>query len=145
MKNDLLARSAAVCVPASDVLYQFGAASELAPQEIDLASVRRYRDVELRGLGKPLESYRDNEITLPIYAPGGKAAGDLLGLRTRFKHRLNPMQNRLFLSRKSQWPMDKSTSSLFQWRFCSQPRFQPALRRRLTVVESRRCENKNSQ
>jgi predicted amidohydrolase len=54
--------------PAGDVLYQAGHSEELIPIEIDLARVRRSREVGLRGLGQPLKSFRDSEVRYPVYA-----------------------------------------------------------------------------
>ena len=54
--------------PAGDVLYQAGTSEELIPIEIDLARVRRSREVGLRGLGQPLKSFRDSTVQFPVYA-----------------------------------------------------------------------------
>lgn len=54
--------------PAGDVLYQAGTSEELIPLEIDLARVRRSREVGLRGLGQPLKSFRDSTVRFPVYA-----------------------------------------------------------------------------
>jgi hypothetical protein len=40
----------------------------LIPIEIDLARVRRSREVGLRGLGQPLKSFRDSSVKFPVYA-----------------------------------------------------------------------------
>ncbi|MBK6489013.1 MAG: carbon-nitrogen hydrolase family protein [Gemmatimonadetes bacterium] len=54
--------------PAGDVIYQAGTSEELIPIEVDLARVRRSREVGLRGLGQPLKSFRDSTVRFPVYA-----------------------------------------------------------------------------
>lgn len=65
--------------PAGDVLYQAGASEELIPIEIDLARVRRSREVGLRGLGQPLKSFRDSTVQYPVYAGGTREYLETLG------------------------------------------------------------------
>ena len=65
--------------PAGDVLYQAGTSEELIPIEIDLARVRRSREVGLRGLGQPLKSFRDSQVQFPVYAGGPSPYLDTLG------------------------------------------------------------------
>ncbi len=65
--------------PAGDVLYQAGHSEELIPIEIDLARVRRSREVGLRGLGQPLKSFRDSHVQFPVYAGKTREYFDTLG------------------------------------------------------------------
>jgi predicted amidohydrolase len=65
--------------PAGDVLYQAGTSEELIPIEIDLARVRRSREVGLRGLGQPLKSFRDSTVAFPVYAGGTREYLETLG------------------------------------------------------------------
>lgn len=65
--------------PAGDVLYQAGTAEELIPIEVDLARVRRSREVGLRGLGQPLKSFRDSAVRFPVYAGETREYLDTLG------------------------------------------------------------------
>ncbi len=67
--------------PVGDVLYQAGHSEELIPIEIDLARVRRSREVGLRGLGQPLKSFRDRRVEFAVYdrAHGGGAYLKTLG------------------------------------------------------------------
>lgn len=65
--------------PAGDVLYQAGTSEELIPIEIDLARVRRSREVGLRGLGQPLKSFRDSQVQFPVYTSGPQPYLDTLG------------------------------------------------------------------
>ncbi len=54
--------------PYGDVLHQAGRSEEMMPIELDLARVRRSREVGLRGLGQPLKSFRDRESGFPVYS-----------------------------------------------------------------------------
>lgn len=56
-----------VVAPTGEVMHQAGRAEEIIPIEIDLARVRRSREVGLRGLGQPLKSFRDRRVEFPIY------------------------------------------------------------------------------
>lgn len=65
--------------PAGDVVYQAGTSEELIPIEIDLARVRRSREVGLRGLGQPLKSFRDSAVRFPVYAGEARDYLETLG------------------------------------------------------------------
>jgi predicted amidohydrolase len=56
-----------IVAPTGEVLHQAGRAEEVIPIEIDIARVRRSREVGLRGLGQPLKSFRDRRVEFPIY------------------------------------------------------------------------------
>jgi len=60
--------------PAGDVLHQAGGAPEIIPIEIDLARVRRSREVGLRGLGQPLKSFRDHRAEFTVYRDRSESA-----------------------------------------------------------------------
>ncbi len=66
--------------PAGDVLHQAGNSEEMIPLEIDLARVRRSREVGLRGLGQPLKSFRDRVVQFPVYEVGAEASPYLRSL-----------------------------------------------------------------
>ena len=50
------------------------------PLEIDLARVRRSREVGLKGLGQPLKSFRDRTIEFPVYGSSWREHGLLQDL-----------------------------------------------------------------
>lgn len=53
--------------PHGDVLYTGEATEQFIPVEIDVARVRRSREVGLRGLGQPLKSFRDRKVHFSVY------------------------------------------------------------------------------
>ena len=57
--------------PSGDVIHQSTVAEEVMPIEIDLARVRRERNVGLHGLGQPLKSFRDRNVDFNVYRPDG--------------------------------------------------------------------------
>ncbi|WP_193142678.1 MULTISPECIES: carbon-nitrogen hydrolase family protein [unclassified Meridianimarinicoccus] len=56
--------------PAAMVLHQSAGQDDMFPIEIDLDQVRRQREFGLKGLGQVLKSFRDREVSFPIYDPG---------------------------------------------------------------------------
>jgi predicted amidohydrolase len=56
--------------PSGEVIYQAGENHEVIPIEIDLDVVRRSRERGLMGLGQPLKSFRDTDVTFPPYKEG---------------------------------------------------------------------------
>ena len=53
--------------PSGYVIHEAGGGEEIMPVEIDLARVRREREVGIRGLGQTLKSFRDRPIEFPVY------------------------------------------------------------------------------
>lgn len=53
--------------PHGDVLYTGESTEQFIPVEIDIARVRRSREVGLRGLGQPLKSFRDRKVHFSVY------------------------------------------------------------------------------
>jgi predicted amidohydrolase len=70
--------------PAGDVIHQATVAEEIMPIEIDLARVRRERNVGIHGLGQPLKSFRDRSVAFDVYRPDGFDFGYL--------HSLGPLE-----------------------------------------------------
>jgi predicted amidohydrolase len=58
--------------PAGEVLYQGQSAPEMIPFEINIARVRRSREVGLRGLGQQLKSFRERRVEFDVYSPAGR-------------------------------------------------------------------------
>jgi predicted amidohydrolase len=58
--------------PSGYVIHEAGGGEETIPVEIDLARVRREREVGIRGLGQTLKSFRDRPVDFPVYQ---RAAG----------------------------------------------------------------------
>lgn len=61
-----------VCGPDGRIMYKAGATEEIFPIEIDMARVKRSRELGVMRLGQPLKSFRDNLGDFGIYAPGAK-------------------------------------------------------------------------
>jgi predicted amidohydrolase len=55
--------------PSGYVIHQAGSGEEVIPVEINLARVRRDREVGIRSLGQPLKSFRDNLVDFSVYRP----------------------------------------------------------------------------
>jgi len=53
--------------PSGNILHEAGGNSEFIPVEIDLARVRREREIGTQGLGQPLKSFRDRLVDFDIY------------------------------------------------------------------------------
>ena len=69
-----------VCGPGGEVLHQAGSGREVFALELDLAVAGRARERGWHGLGQPLKSFRDSELTYPQYAKGARSeALDALG------------------------------------------------------------------
>lgn len=66
--------------PEGEVLHQAGTTVELMPVELDLDRVRRTREVGVRGLGQPLKSFRDRQLTFDIYRDSPDPRGFLASL-----------------------------------------------------------------
>ena len=56
-----------VCGPDGRVLYQAGSTEEIFPIELDIARVKRSRELGLLRLGQPLKSFRDQIGVFDIY------------------------------------------------------------------------------
>ncbi len=66
--------------PSGTLLYQAAGEEQLIPIEIDLAQVRRQREVGIHGLGQPLKSFRDRAVDFTVYQRGAFAAEYLQSL-----------------------------------------------------------------
>jgi predicted amidohydrolase len=53
--------------PHGDVLCTAESAEQMVPLEIDIARVRRAREIGLRGLGQTLKSFRDRKVHFSVY------------------------------------------------------------------------------
>ena len=53
--------------PSGYVLHEADCSAQIIPIEIDFDRVRRERERGVRGLGQPLKSFRDREVSFPIY------------------------------------------------------------------------------
>lgn len=53
--------------PSGYVIHEAGSGEEIMPVEINLARVRREREVGMRGLGQPLKSFRDRPVAFDVY------------------------------------------------------------------------------
>ncbi len=69
-----------VAGPEGEVLYVAGETAETLPLVLDLAHLRRVRERGTQGLGQVLKSFRDSEMTFPVYEPGARATGALTEL-----------------------------------------------------------------
>ena len=69
------------CGPGGEVLYQANATRDIISLEVDLDQVTQCRERGWHGLGQPLKSFRDSDITFPPYAEGAarSAVLDKLG------------------------------------------------------------------
>jgi predicted amidohydrolase len=63
-----------ICGPGGEVIHQAGPGFEVMPVELDLDYVARVRRQGWNGLGQPLKSFRDTNITFPAYQPGVASA-----------------------------------------------------------------------
>jgi deaminated glutathione amidase len=69
-----------VCGPGGEVMHQAGSGREVFAVELDLDVARRVRERGWHGLGQPLKSFRDSELSYPQYAKGARSeALDALG------------------------------------------------------------------
>ncbi len=59
--------------PDGTVIHQASAGRDIITVEFDFNHVRRVRERGLHGLGQPLKSFRDADITYPVYQPGAGA------------------------------------------------------------------------
>lgn len=66
--------------PSGYVIHEAGHGEEVMPVEINLARVRRDREVGIRGLGQPLKSFRDRRVDFSVYQTGGFEHGYLNSL-----------------------------------------------------------------
>lgn len=55
--------------PSGYVIHEAGGGEEIMPVEINMARVRREREVGMRGLGQPLKSFRDRPVRFDVYDP----------------------------------------------------------------------------
>jgi len=53
--------------PEGNIIYQANTGVEIIPIEVDFSLVKRNRERGLHGLGQPLKSFRDNEVTFSCY------------------------------------------------------------------------------
>ncbi|WP_438863059.1 carbon-nitrogen hydrolase family protein [Neptunicella sp.] len=65
--------------PDGNIIHLAGSGAETIPIEIDFNQIRRQRERGLHGLGQPLKSFRDNQITFSAYQPGEPTSLDQLG------------------------------------------------------------------
>ena len=70
--------------PDGAIMHESGTGHEIIPLELDMEYVRRTRERGVLGLGQPLKSFRDSNVTFPPYAPGSAASPSL--------QRLGPLQ-----------------------------------------------------
>lgn len=69
-----------VCGPGGEVMHAAGSGREVFALDLDLNLARRARERGWHGLGQPLKSFRDSEISYPQYAKGARSeALDALG------------------------------------------------------------------
>ena len=69
-----------VCGPGGEVMHQAGSGREVFALELDLDVARHVRQRGWHGLGQPLKSFRDAELTFPQYVKGARSrALDSLG------------------------------------------------------------------
>jgi predicted amidohydrolase len=61
-----------ICGPDGRVLYQAGGNEEIIPMELDVARVKRSRELGVLRLGQPLKSFRDHIGQFNIYQQGSK-------------------------------------------------------------------------
>jgi predicted amidohydrolase len=54
-----------VAGPGGEIIHQSGTHQEVFPIEIDFSYLRRVRERGWQGLGQPLKSYRDSEVSFP--------------------------------------------------------------------------------
>jgi predicted amidohydrolase len=59
--------------PDGTIIHQASASREIITVEMDFNHVRRVRERGLHGLGQPLKSFRDANITYPVYQEGAGA------------------------------------------------------------------------
>jgi len=59
--------------PDGTIIHQASASREIITVEMDFDHVRRVRERGLHGLGQPLKSFRDANITYPVYQEGSGA------------------------------------------------------------------------
>jgi predicted amidohydrolase len=69
--------------PDGTIIHQASSGREIIAVELDFAHVRRVRERGLHGLGQTLKSFRDADITYPVYQPeaGPGAFAQLGGLK----------------------------------------------------------------
>ena len=63
-----------MCGPDGRVLYEAGSTEEIMPIEVDIARVKRSRELGVLRLGQPLKSFRDHLGYFSIYQQGSKHA-----------------------------------------------------------------------
>ena len=66
--------------PDGAILHQSGTGHEIVPLELDMEHVRRIRERGVLGLGQPLKSFRDCQVTFPPYERGGEVSDALQSL-----------------------------------------------------------------
>lgn len=66
--------------PDGAILHQAGEGSEAFPVEIDLEHLRNCRQRGTLGLGQVLKSFRDSDVTFPVYGDDARHAGPLAEL-----------------------------------------------------------------
>ncbi len=59
-----------VCGPDGRVLYTANVGEEIIPIELDVARVKRSRELGLLRLGQPLKSFRDRKVSFDVYNQG---------------------------------------------------------------------------
>ncbi len=66
--------------PGGEALHVAGAGREIIALEFDLDLVTNMRERGWQGLGQPLKSFRDTDVSFPPYAPGAHRAGAFANL-----------------------------------------------------------------
>jgi len=56
--------------PEGDIIHQAGEAEQMIPLRLDLDRIRESRENGIMGLGQPLKSFRDSQLSYPQYQPG---------------------------------------------------------------------------
>jgi len=56
-----------ICGPDGTIIYQAGTSEEMIPIELNIARVKRSRELGVLRLGQPLKSFRDNKVVFDVY------------------------------------------------------------------------------
>ena len=60
--------------PGGEIIHKAGKGREIIPLRLDLDYVRDVRENGWHGLGQPLKSYRDSDVSFPVYAEDYESA-----------------------------------------------------------------------
>jgi predicted amidohydrolase len=63
-----------VAGPGGEIIHEAGKGREIIPLRLDLDYVRDVRANGWQGLGQPLKSFRDSQVTFPVYTEGYDSA-----------------------------------------------------------------------